>query len=91
MSSYTDKQQKTHKRYNKKVISKSMFDGNPTLIINTYRTPSAYRKAVVDVITAYKHGIPFNRAVDQVYALDPNHINRNKLAEHTLKYIANEY
>lgn len=78
-------------KYRPKVISKSAFDGNPTLIINEYRVPSPYTSAVRDVITAYKHGIPFNKAIDQVTALNPHHINRNKLAEHTLKTIANDY
>ncbi len=35
-------------------------------------------------------GTPFNRAVDQVIAFYPD-LNRNKLAEHTLKWIANQY
>lgn len=77
--------------YRKQVVTKSAFDNNPTLIINRYRTPSTYRKAVSDVLTAFHSGTPFNRAVDQVFALDPNHLNRNKLAEHTLKTIANDY
>ena len=50
--------------------------------------PSEAYKAVVNAI---ENGIPFNRAVDQVAALYPKTINRNKLAEHTLRYIANEY
>ena len=78
-------------RYRKQKIGKSVFDGSPTLTLNHYWLPKTYRDAVSDVITAYKNGIPFNRAVDQVAALDPNHINRNKLAEHTLKTIANDY
>ena len=77
--------------YRKEVRAKSVFDDSPTLIINRYHTPNGYRDAVTNVITAYKSGIPFNKAVDQVTALDPTHINRNKLAEHTLKTIANDY
>ena len=77
--------------YRKQIISKSAFDNNPTLIINRYHTPAVYKDAVQNVITAYKSGIPFNKAIDQVFALDPNHLNRNKLAEHTLKTIANDY
>ena len=77
--------------YKKESFGKSALDDNPTLTLNHYWTPKTYRDAVSDVITAYKNGIPFNRAVDQVAALDPNHINRNKLAEHTLKTIANDY
>lgn len=80
-----------HNPYTKQVVSKSAFDDNPTLIINHYRTPHAYARAVSDVLTAFRSGIPFNRAVDQVSALDPHHLNRNKLAEHTLKTIANDY
>lgn len=78
-------------RYNRESFGKSVFDDRPTLTINRYRTPIAYKDAVADVIKAFKHDIPFNRAVDQVAALDPNHINRNKLAEHALKTIANDY
>ena len=78
-------------RYKKEVIGKSIFDDNPTLTLNHYWTPKAYLNPVNDVLTAYRQGIPFNRAVDQVFALNPNGINRNKLAEHALKTIANNY
>ena len=77
--------------YRKQVITKSAFDNNPTLIINHYHTPAVYSKAVSEVLNAFHSGTPFNRAVDQVFALDPHHLNRNKLAEHTLKTIANDY
>ncbi len=80
-----------NRKYKPRVIGKSIFDGSPTLIINEYHTPNGYHRAVTDVLTAYRSGIPFNRAIDQVYALDPNHLNRNKLAEHALKTIANDY
>lgn len=82
----------TKKRnYKRKYKRKSVFDGNPTLIINSYKVPKSYSAAVSDVLTAFRNGIPFNRAVDQVAAIYPKTINRNKLAEHTLRYIANEY
>lgn len=85
-------QNKQHsKNYTTKRFGKSLFDGNPTLTVNCYRTPKPYAQAVTDVLTAFHAGIPFNRAVDQVTALDPHHINRNKLAEHALKTIANDY
>ena len=79
------------KRYKPKVVGRSIFDDSPTLTFNRYWTPKPYLDAVRDVITAYKSGIPFNRAVDQVHALDPDRLNRNKLAEHALKSIANDY
>lgn len=82
---------KKNSRYIKKTFGKSVFDGNPTLILNHYRVPKSYQAAVADVLTAFRSGIPFNRAVDQVYTLDLLHINRDKLAEHTLKFIANDY
>lgn len=78
-------------RYKKETVGKSIFDDNPTLILNRYWTPKTYASAVEDVLNAYKQGIPFNRAVDQVATLDPHHLNRNKLAEHALKTIANDY
>lgn len=81
-------------RYRKTTIKSSdpsFFGKYPTITVNRYWIPNAYLDAVADVIKAFKHGISFNRAVDQVAALDPKHINRNKLAEHTLKYIANDY
>lgn len=80
-----------HRHYKKDSFGKSLFDGNPTLIINRYLVPRSYRDAVADVLTAFKAGISFNRAVDQVYTLDTAHLNRDKLAEHTLKSIANDY
>lgn len=82
---------KAYSKYKTETHGKSVFDGKPTLIINRYHTPSVYKDAVQNVIIAYKSGIPFNKAIDQVYSLDPNHLNRNKLAEHTLKTIANDY
>lgn len=78
-------------RYKTQSFGKSVFDDNPTLILHRYWIPKSYMQAVSDVLTAFHSGIPFNRAVDQVAALDTNHINRDKLAEHTLKTIANQY
>lgn len=82
---------KNYAHYRKKVARKSIFDGNPTLVLNRYWTPEAYILPVQDVLTAFKSGIPFNRAVDQVYTLNKSTIKRDKLAEHTLKTIANDY
>lgn len=79
------------RKYKAKVIAKSVFDDDPTLTIHHYRVPNTYLRAVNDVITAYRAGIPFNRAVDQVFTLDPSHMNRNRLAEHVLRTIANDY
>lgn len=78
-------------RYRQQKIGKSVFDGNPTLILNRYWLPKQYVEPVHNVFTAMMHdGTPFNRAVDQVALLYPE-LNRNKLAEHTLKWIANQY
>lgn len=79
------------RHYKKEVVSKSIFDDNPTLITYQYLVPKPYVSAVQNVIETYKSGTPFNKAVDQVSLLYSNTINRNKLAEHTLKYIANDY
>lgn len=78
-------------QYKPKTCGKSVFDNSPTLVVNRYWIPKSYFNPVTDVLNAYKSGVPFNRAVDQVAALDPIHINRNKLAEHALKTIANDY
>ena len=77
------------KRYSKQTFGKSVFDGKPTLITYRYKVPKTYQAAVNDVISALKQDVGFNDACDQVATADPEHINRNKLAEHTLKYIAN--
>ena len=78
-------------QYRPKTYGKSVFDNSPTLVVNRYWIPKSYFNPVNDVLNAYKSGVPFNRAVDQVAALDSDHINRNKLAEHALKSIANDY
>ena len=77
-------------KYTPKVIARSMFDNDPTLITHHFRVPNTYTRAVTDVITAYRAGIPFNRAVDQVFTLDPSSMNRNRLAEYVLRTIAND-
>lgn len=77
-------------RYRKQRIGKSVFDGNPTLILNHYWLPKQYIEPVHNVFSAMMSGTPFNRAVDQVIRFYPE-LNRNKLAEHTLKWIANQY
>lgn len=82
---------KPNGKYKPKSFGKSVFDGNPTLVINRYWLPKPYIDPVNDVIIAFNHGIPFNRAVDQVAVLYPHTVNRDKLAEHTLKFIANQY
>lgn len=89
--SYTAQQKRNARRYKPKVIARSVFDESPTLIVNEYRIPNAYIQAVNDTIDAYKSGISFNKAVDLAYEQDTHHINRNKLAEHTLRTIANDY
>lgn len=83
--------QTTNAKYKPKVKAKSLFDGNPTLIINRYWLPKPYIDPVHDVIKAYRAGIPFNRAVDQVAIIYADKVQRDKLAEHTLKSIANDY
>lgn len=78
-------------RYKPKKYGKSVFDGKPTLVVNRYWLPKPYMNPVHDVMTAVKADMPFNRAVDQVAALYPDTVNRDKLAEHTLKWLANQY
>ena len=83
-------QRDTPPRYRRKVRQRSPFDNSPTLITNEYYVPKQYAEAVKLVISARMSGTPFNKAVDHVASAYP-HLNRNKLAEHTLKTIANEY
>lgn len=82
---------KSKKRYKKRSFGKSVLDGNPTLTLSHYWLPKQYIIPVNMVYTAITHRVPFNSAVDQVATLFPQNINRNKLAEHTLKAIANDY
>lgn len=82
-------------RYHKKTIrldsERSFFDKYPTLTINRYYIPSAYLDAVnLTLQLHYESRFSFNRSVDQASAVYPN-LNRNKIAEHTLKHIANDY
>lgn len=91
MSKHKAYKQQQHKRYRTEVLGRSIFDGSPTLTVDRYRVPRTYEDAVKDVITAFKSGIPFNRAVDQVATLEQGRVNRDKLSEHTLKCIANDY
>ena len=84
-------QRRSYRKYKAKTVRKSIFDDSPTLIVNDYLVPNAYRDAVTDVITAYRQGISFNRSVDQVHTLYAGKVNRNKLAEYTLRTIANDY
>lgn len=80
---------KSDRNYRKQSFGKSVLDDSPTLIIHRYYVPHSYSDAVNMVFTALKEGVGFNKACDQVAALYPHTINRNKLAEHTLKFIAN--
>ena len=57
---------------------------------NDPHIPQQYKIAVISVINTYRTGIPFNKAVDQIAATYKS-LNRNTLAYHTLKYIANDY
>lgn len=82
---------KPRDRYRKKRSGKSVFDGRPTLTLNRYWLPKPYIDPVHDVFVAVKADVPFNRAVDQVALLYADAIDRNKLAEHALKWLANQY
>lgn len=82
---------KKYRHYKRCEFGRSVLDSNPTLVLHRYIPPKTYRDAISDVLTAFRSGISFNRAVDQVAALNPKTINRDKLVEHTLKAIANDY
>lgn len=69
--------------------SKSYFDKYPTLTVNRYWIPKGYLEAVSQTISFYRSGIPFNKAVDEAHKNNPT-LKRNKIAEHTLKRIAND-
>lgn len=77
--------------YRQRKYGKSLLDGNPTLILNRYWVPKQYRQPVAGVLSAFRSGTSFNKSVDQVAVVYGDAINRNKLAEHTLKTIANDY
>lgn len=68
----------------------SFFEKYPTLTVNRYWIPKHYVDAVHLTIQLYRDGYSFNRSADQANAVYP-HLNRNKLVEHTLKFIANDY
>lgn len=61
-----------------------------TLTTFEYLPPKPYVEPVKAVISLFRSGIPFNKACDQVVLFYPQKINRNKLALHTLKTIAND-
>lgn len=65
-------------------------DINTLVTTNEYHVPDKYKTAVAKVIQAYVSGLSFNRAVDKI-AEEYKSLNRNTLAKHTLKYIANDY
>ena len=82
---------KTNPKYKRKTKRKSIFDNNPTLTLNRYWTPKPYLDAVTLTLQLhYESRYSFNRSVDQASAVYP-HLNRNKIAEHALKTIANDY
>lgn len=83
---------RTYRKQNVRIDSTnhSYFDKYPTLTVNRYWIPKQYKDAVDLSIKLYKSDVPFNKAIDQASAAYPQ-TNRNKLAEHTLKYIANDY
>lgn len=83
-----------YKKTTTEIADPSFFSKYTSITVNHYWIPNAYLDAVTLVIQLYKSGVPFNKAVDQAYAAHPPNkqkIGRNKLAEHTLKYIANDY
>lgn len=85
---------KRHKTYRRKTITidsdKSYFEKYPTITLNRYWVPKAYLDAVTLTIQLYRDGVSFNRSVDQAHAIYPA-LKRNKVAEHALKTIANDY
>ena len=88
-----NKSKRYHKQTQQLETPGSFFSKYPTITTNKYWIPKTYKDSVELAIQLYRSGISFNKALDQAYAVanDPNHINRNKLAEHTLKSIANDY
>lgn len=77
----------SYKHYTKRT---TRIDINTLVTTNEYHVPDKYKTAVAKVIQTYFSGLPFNRAVDKV-AGEYKSLNRNTLAKHTLKYIANDY
>lgn len=82
---------KSH-RYKKQQVpyDPSYFGKYPSITINKYWIPKSYLDAVHLSVDLFRSGISFNKSLDQAHAVYPQ-TNRNKLAEHTLKYIANDY
>lgn len=85
---------RNHRYQNKKKPARSdsnhsFFDKYPNPTSSRYWIPKLYKDHVPTVIHYYINGIPFNKAVDRVAKANPQ-LNRNKLLEHTLKYIAND-
>ena len=65
-------------------------DFHTLVTTNDCHIPRQYKVAVQSVIVVYRSGISFNKSVDQV-AASYKSLNRNTLAKHTLKFIANDY
>jgi hypothetical protein len=76
-----------HKPYTRRT---TRIDINTLVTTNEYNIPNKYKTAVAKVIQAYVSGLPFNRAVDRI-AQEYKSLNRNTLAKHTLRHIANDY
>lgn len=89
----SNKNHRYRKQQHQLESSDSFFGKYPTLTVNRYWIPKVYKDSVELTIQLYRSGVSFNKALDQACAVanDPQHISRNKLAEHTLKYIANDY
>lgn len=83
-----------YKKVTTEVTDTSFFGKYPTITVNKYWIPNAYLDDVKLVVQLFRSGYSFNRSIDQAFAAHPpnkQQINRNKLAEHALKYIANDY
>lgn len=76
-----------YKHYKKQY---TRIDLNNIVTTNEYQVPKKYQQAVEIVIKVYRSGISFNKSIDQVSASYKS-LNRNTLAKHTLKFIANDY
>lgn len=76
----------SYKHYTKRT---TRIDINTLVTTNEYHVPEKYKTAVSKVIQAYFSGLPFNKAVDKI-ADEYKSLNRNTLAKHTLKHIAND-
>lgn len=78
----------SYKHYTRKTTK---IDLNHIVTTNEYHVPKDYRRAVEKVLDTFRHSdLSFNKAVDQV-AASYKSLNRNTLAKHALKYLANEY